>query len=613
MIRPSSFVVVPSALTPTFVCGVLLAATAAAQTSTPPTPPRAVGTNAPTDTGADVAPVLIHDGVATWTCVYETDDATLSGGGDRDVVWIESRDDGVTWTVPQRLATAFGTDTGVSALDVEPTIAFVDGKRLVAWATTRGSTNGKCGIDFATAAVGSSTWSAPQPILASFASDAFDDRNPSAVGSAHRIVVAWEHESATGERDIRYARTQDEGVTWDANTNLLSSMASDTRDDRHPCVATTGGTNFMVVYDSVDLAAGPGADADIFAGWSSTGAGYSGTFAVNSDGFTDTGDDTHPSLAIGPGPAWYCVWQTTNTFGGTTGGDLEIAWSKATTTGLTFSPPAILNADFATDGADDSDPHVSLDTFGRLVVTWSRRVSATDSDILMTTSADAGVTWSPIVALNTNAATDSGADTRPVVATDGVGHSVAVWQSTDSLGGTIGTDGDILRTTYLTPHPTELSTPYCYGNVEAGNPSTCPCGNDSPAASRRGCANSSGTGADIVPVGAFTVVASTRFLRVTGVPPGAIALCFQGTSVTGAGLGTSFGDGRLCVGGSVRRFNTAVADANGTAVTMFFPTTQAGVVAGDLRFYQGWYRDAAAFCTASTFNLSSACAVVWVP
>ena len=59
------------------------------------------------------------------------------------------------------------------------------------------------------------------------------------------------------------------------------------------------------------------------------------------------------------------------------------------------------------------------------------------------------VTWlQPPQALNTNAGSDSGSDYVPQVATDGAGNWVAVWDSDDSLGGTIDTDFDILFTTF---------------------------------------------------------------------------------------------------------------------------------------------------------------------
>jgi len=55
-----------------------------------------------------------------------------------------------------------------------------------------------------------------------------------------------------------------------------------------------------------------------------------------------------------------------------------------------------------------------------------------------------GATWTVPVALNTNAATDSTYDEIPQVTTDGAGNWVVVWESWDDLGGTIGTDCDIL-------------------------------------------------------------------------------------------------------------------------------------------------------------------------
>jgi len=55
------------------------------------------------------------------------------------------------------------------------------------------------------------------------------------------------------------------------------------------------------------------------------------------------------------------------------------------------------------------------------------------------------------VALNTTAATDSGYDQQPQLETDGGGTWVAVWESDDSLGGTIGSDSDILVARFAFP------------------------------------------------------------------------------------------------------------------------------------------------------------------
>jgi hypothetical protein len=62
-------------------------------------------------------------------------------------------------------------------------------------------------------------------------------------------------------------------------------------------------------------------------------------------------------------------------------------------------------------------------------------------------STDKGATWTAAAPLNSNAATDSGGDEYPQVTTDGAGHWVAVWSSTENLGGTIGGDSDIFYAT----------------------------------------------------------------------------------------------------------------------------------------------------------------------
>ncbi len=54
--------------------------------------------------------------------------------------------------------------------------------------------------------------------------------------------------------------------------------------------------------------------------------------------------------------------------------------------------------------------------------------------------------WTAPEALASNAATDSGVDLFPALATDGSGVWQVVWQSGDTLGATISSDQDILGT-----------------------------------------------------------------------------------------------------------------------------------------------------------------------
>ncbi len=57
----------------------------------------------------------------------------------------------------------------------------------------------------------------------------------------------------------------------------------------------------------------------------------------------------------------------------------------------------------------------------------------TDADILVARSMDAGETWTAPAPLNTNAGSDTRNDGWPQVTTDGQGTWIAAWQSDDSL------------------------------------------------------------------------------------------------------------------------------------------------------------------------------------
>ena len=73
----------------------------------------------------------------------------------------------------------------------------------------------------------------------------------------------------------------------------------------------------------------------------------------------------------------------------------------------------------------------------------------------------------------------------------------------------------------------------------------------------------------------------------------------------------------VCVAGSIVRLGTKSNSAGGsTYPASGDPSVSVrGLVpaAGATRSYQVWYRNAAAFCTTSTFNLSNGVSVTWAP
>ncbi len=149
----------------------------------------------------------------------------------------------------------------------------------------------------------------------------------------------------------------------------------------------------------------------------------------------------------------------------------------------------------------------------------------------------------------------------------------------------------------------------CFGD---GSGAACPCGNFSVVGEAEGCLNSLGTGGRLRAYGVAQVSADTLVMHHSRGPDSTVLL-FQGTMPVGAG-GSPFGDGLRCVGGAVIRLGLKTACAG----TAYWPDlgepSLGGFIPGPTNiYYQTWYRNAAAFCTPSTFNLSNAVAVLWMP
>jgi len=149
----------------------------------------------------------------------------------------------------------------------------------------------------------------------------------------------------------------------------------------------------------------------------------------------------------------------------------------------------------------------------------------------------------------------------------------------------------------------------CSGDGSGG---ACPCGNTGAAGA--GCANSTGTSGLLAGSGSVSLAADTFALSATGLPASSSVLFFQGTQAENGGLGTAFGDGLRCAGGSVVRLGTKVANAGASSYPQggdLSVSVRGGVAGAGTRTYQAWYRNAAAFCTASTFNLTNGVSVLW--
>ena len=122
--------------------------------------------------------------------------------------------------------------------------------------------------------------------------------------------------------------------------------------------------------------------------------------------------------------------------------------------------------------------------------------------------------------------------------------------------------------------------------------------------------NSTGQPAQISLIGTPSLSLNNATLRCTQLPPTTSGLFFFGTGSLNPG--NPFGNGRLCISGSIRRLplTQAVAGVVNQAQN-FGSTPYAGIQAGDVRFFQFWYRNTAA--GGAGFNLSDGIRVTFCP
>ncbi len=151
---------------------------------------------------------------------------------------------------------------------------------------------------------------------------------------------------------------------------------------------------------------------------------------------------------------------------------------------------------------------------------------------------------------------------------------------------------------------------FCFGD---GTGTACPCSNSGAAGN--GCASSVSTaGGHLQAAGSASLTNDQLVLTGSGMPNSS-ALYFQGTAQQNGGMGAVFGDGLRCAGGAVVRLGTKNNMSGGSqfpAVGDPSVSVRGLVTMPGVRTYQCWYRNAAVFCTASTFNLTNGWEITWV-
>ena len=111
--------------------------------------------------------------------------------------------------------------------------------------------------------------------------------------------------------------------------------------------------------------------------------------------------------------------------------------------------------------------------------------------------------------------------------------------------------------------------------------------------------------------GTNSVSAGALVLEAEGMVPSQPGLFFQGDNAINGGLGTPFGDGMRCAGGAVIRLEVIFGAADGTGATSIDIASKGGVIVGDVKRCQLWYRDPNSTPCGAGFNLSNGLEIPW--
>ncbi|MCB9849201.1 MAG: exo-alpha-sialidase [Phycisphaerales bacterium] len=411
------------------------------------------------DDGSDFDPQLTTDSAGNWIAVW-TSGYNLGGtiGTEGDVLYTRSTDNGVTWTAAAPLNTDADTD---ATSEFNPQLTTDRNGNWIAVWSSGGLVRGAGGLDndifYSRSADNGATWTAPAALNSNAATDnGYDDEPQLTTDGAGNWIAVWDSYDDLGgtignDRDILYARSTDNGATWSTVAPLNTNAATDSGGDEFPQLTTDGAGNWIALWNTDDDLGGTiGTEGDIlFSRSTDNGSTWTAPAPFNSNATTDSSSDYDQQLTTDGAGNWVAVWYSHDNLGGTIGNDSDILFARSPDNGVTWTAPAPLNSFAATDSEDDVDPQLTTDRMGNWVTVWRSEYSVsgtigTDLDILYSLSADNGATWTAAAPLNSNAANDIAYDDEPQLTTDGAGHWILVWESTDDLAGTIGTDRDIL-------------------------------------------------------------------------------------------------------------------------------------------------------------------------
>ncbi len=149
---------------------------------------------------------------------------------------------------------------------------------------------------------------------------------------------------------------------------------------------------------------------------------------------------------------------------------------------------------------------------------------------------------------------------------------------------------------------------FCLGD---GAGTACPCGNS--GSGTEGCMNSTGMGALLLGHGSHSAAADDHTLHAARLPMKSMVLLLSGDQALNGSNGIIFGDGLRCTGGATLKHGVRAVGASGEVSWGPGLALSNGWVSGEVRHFQGWYRDPHGSPCGTNFNLTNGLTVSYLP
>lgn len=572
-----------------------------------------------------------------FVAVYAEQNGT--GQATQDIYSVYSDDEGVTWSMPNRVDLGDAPNNADS--DFPKMTVTGSGDYVVVWQETRdqvlsGSSNQD--VFYNRSTDGGVTWGATSIALNTATAGANIDTDIDRVylaSDGDNVYVTWEEDSGPGlggNEEIQFARSTNGGASFLAPVVVSQNYGPGQSDVDEPQVHADDGLVIITYTDSIN-----GNDQAFLLRSTDDGATFSAAIQVESDP-TGNVDEVFSAL---DGNVVLCAW--TDTGGGQND---AIRAAISLDGGQTFGPEQICGPNAELNGVGDADgPSVELNGQNAYIVWASDHQSVLNggssgsggNEIFLSYTNDGGATWNHEIELEQGMVNN-----RPLVEVDPATGTVHVWTEHNANGSNIpafafSTDGgatfsafaEVLNAgpdvdegnfpaegehwavspqsnTLIVGHfdrPLGQNEIYVSGQQVQVALGTNYCG---PAP-----ANSSGQPATISAIGSVQVAANNFVLRASGLPQNQFGIFI--TSLDQGFIpmpGNSMGN--ICLGGAIGRYNgpgQVQSSGSGSSIEIQAdlgatpsPTGPVAVMPGETRNFQAWYRDLVGGTPTSNFT-----------